>query len=225
MPSDLPSVPLRLYLNHIADLDWLIALEFGLVDDGQPPGHWRAVTNSFGWLEPEPGHCLGFKVIDFSTFDPEAPDVAAIWREPNFCAPALGLSLASAGEIVLAARSFFDGKSSINRHYFDEASARTGEEALPFWLACLQAGDAMAHYGIGYTLYELGRYQEAYRHLRHYTEISPHGSWNWCWYGKAAHALGLWQEARAAYEIAIELEEEGEEPTEARDLLAVLEQQ
>ena len=33
----------------------------------------------------------------------------------------------------------------------------------------------MAHFGLGYTLYDLGRFQEAYRHLRHYTEIAPHG--------------------------------------------------
>ena len=40
----------RLYLNHIADLDWLIALEFGRVDDAQPPDNWRGVCDSFGFL-------------------------------------------------------------------------------------------------------------------------------------------------------------------------------
>jgi hypothetical protein len=44
----------------------------------------------------------------------------------------------------------------------------------------------MAHFALRYTVYELGRHREAYRHLRHYTEIAPHCSWNWCWYGKAA---------------------------------------
>lgn len=29
----------RLYLNHVSGLDWLIALEFGRVDDGQPSDH------------------------------------------------------------------------------------------------------------------------------------------------------------------------------------------
>jgi hypothetical protein len=35
----------RLYLNFIADLDWLIALEFGRVDDAQPPENWRGVND------------------------------------------------------------------------------------------------------------------------------------------------------------------------------------
>ncbi len=55
--------PPKLYLNHIADLDWLIALEFGRVDDGQPSGCWRGVTDSFGWCDEVPGgRCVGFKV-------------------------------------------------------------------------------------------------------------------------------------------------------------------
>ncbi len=31
----------------------------------------------------------------------------------------------------------------------------------------------MAHFALGYTLYELGRYHEAYRHLRYYAQIAP----------------------------------------------------
>ena len=215
-------MPPRLYLNHLADRDCLIALQFGLVDDGQPPEHWRAVSKDFEWFEPE-GVTVGFRVRRFSSFDPDARAVGAIWKGRGFCAPTLGLGEASAGEIVTAARPFFGGNSSINRSFYEQASVRSGEDALPFWLACLQSGDATAHYGLGCTLHELGRYQEAYRHLRHYTEISPNGSWNWCWYGKAAQSLGLWKEARHAYEIAIELEDDGGEPTEARDLLAGLE--
>ncbi len=214
-------MPPRLYLNHIAGRDLLIALEFGLVDDGQPPEHWRAVSTDFEWFEPE-GLSIGFRVHRFKAFDADARAIAPIWKGRIFSAPTLGLAEASAGEIVTAARAFFDGNSSINRSFFDQASARSGDEALPYWLACLQAGDATAHYGLGTTLHELGRYQEAYRHLRHYTEISPNGSWNWCWYGKAAQALGLWKEARHAYEIAIELEEDGGEPTDARELLETL---
>ena len=80
----------------------------------------------------------------------------------------------------------------------------------------------MAHFGLGYTLYDLGRPQEAYRHLRHYTEIAPCGSWNWCWLGKAAEALGETSEARTAYERALELEDEGGEETDAAELLGRL---
>ena len=211
-------MPVRLYLNFDAASDRLVAIEFGAVETGQPPGFWMALARGFSWLAPD-GVALGFEVEGFSRFDPEARAVGPVWDHPLFCAPALGLSESPAGEIVIAARTFFDGRSSINRYYAAEAESRAGEEALPFWRACLEAGDASAHSGLGRTLWELGRYQESYRHLRHFAELAPHDSWNWCWYGRAAQAIGNRVEARHAYEIAIELESEGQEPTSARELL------
>jgi tetratricopeptide (TPR) repeat protein len=212
-----------LYLNHIAELDWLIALEFGRVDDAQPRDHWRGVSESFGFLCESPGGAeVGFKVLDFSAFDPDEPEVAEIWDGPRFDAPVLGLRGVSAGEIILAARALFGPHSSINRAYFSAAIDADADEALGLWLACLQAGDPMAHFGLGYMLYDLGRYREACRHLRHYTEIAPCGAWNWCWLGKAAEAVGETGEARVAYERALELEREDGEETDAAELLGRL---
>ena len=68
---------------------------------------------------------------------------------------------------------------------------------------------------------ELGRHHEAYRHLRYYAELAPAGAWNWCWYGKAAQAIGEIDEARRAYRRAIELEPSDQE-TDAPELLADL---
>ena len=76
--------------------------------------------------------------------------------------------------------------------------------------------------GLATRLFELGRHQEAYRHLRHYTEIAPHGAWNWCWYGYAAEAIGELAEARAAYDRALELEATGQDATDASVRLARL---
>lgn len=57
----------RLYLNHIAEFDWLIALEFGRVDEYQPRENWRGVSESFGFLHDGPGGpVVGFKILDFS---------------------------------------------------------------------------------------------------------------------------------------------------------------
>jgi tetratricopeptide (TPR) repeat protein len=81
----------------------------------------------------------------------------------------------------------------------------------------------MAHFALGYTLHDLGRHREAYRHLRHYVEIAPAGSWNWCWFGKAAEAVGEIEEARDAYRHALWLELQGEQETEAEELLDQLE--
>lgn len=215
-----------LYINHLPDLDWLIALEFGRVDDGQPTESWRGVSEAFGYLHEEgTGRALGFKILGFSEFDPDAPALAAIWGEPHFDVPLLGLRAASAGEIVVAARALLDGRQTVNRILFQDAIGAEGDpaNALQRWLMCLQAGDSMAHFGLGYTLYELGRFKEAYRHLRYYAEIAPAGAWNWCWYGKAAQAIGEIDEAIAAYERALELEAGDEEETDAGELLRALE--
>ncbi len=214
----------RLYLNRIVSWDCLIALEFGRVDDGQPAENWRHLSERFGYLADGPGgRCLGFKVLGFSGFDADDPSLAQIWRGPRFDSPQLGLTDVPAGEVAVAARAFFGDGESLNRFFFEVGCNTEGEEALAHWRRCLEAGDAMAHFALGYTLYELGRHQEAYRHLRYYTEIAPAGSWNWCWYGKAAEAVGETGEARSAYRRALELEREGGEETEAAELLARIE--
>jgi tetratricopeptide (TPR) repeat protein len=223
-PSGVDARP-RLYLNHDVDFDWLRAVEFGRVTEDQPADRWQALSPTFAFLTDEPGgRVVGFVVEDFPEFDEDAPEHAAIWREPRFDAPVLGLSDATAGEIVLAARTFFAGRDSINRSIFGMATEVEGEEAVERWRHCLEAGDGMAHFALGYTLFELGRHAEAYRHLRHYTEIAPMGAWNWCWYGRAAEATGEIAEARAAYHRAIELEEdddEGEQTDAAERLMAL----
>ena len=214
-------MPVRLYLSHDATRDRLVALEFGTVEQGQPPAHWMRIARGFSWLAPD-GHALGFVVERFSAFDPEGRAVKPIWDQPFFSAPLLGLAESPAGEVIMAARNFFGGDSSTDCVLRAKASRLSGEVALEAWRACLMAGDTSAHYGVGRTLFELDRYQEAYRHLRHFAELAPHGSWHWCWYGKAAQSLGNWREARHAYEIAIELETEGGDVTDAHELLESL---
>src|SRR4051812_44314265 len=157
----------RLYINHAPELDWLIALEFGRVDDAQPSENWRGVTDELGLLYDAPGgSCVGFKVVDFQSFDPHQHDVEELWRQPRFDVPLLGLGDVSVGETVLATRALLGAIPTINRVYFNDAAGTSDpQEALGLWLCCLEAGDSMAHFGVGYTLYELGRFQEAYRHL------------------------------------------------------------
>ena len=221
----------RLFLNHVADYDWLIAVEFGRVEDGQPPDCWRGVEDRFAYLLDRPGGDeVGFKVLEFAEFDPEEdPDVEEDLvgdDAPRFDVPVLTLTDVTAGEIIPAAREFFDGESSVNRDFFDRALEAGGrelyEQALFWWRCCLQAGDSMAVFAIGYTLYDLERFEEALPHLRRYVEISPHGAWNWCWLGKGEQAVGNLGRARRAYERAMELSRAGEEETDASELLAEL---
>ena len=61
----------RLFLNHVADYDWLIAVEFGRVEDGQPPDCWRGVEDRFAYLLDRPeGDEVGFKVLEFASSTP-----------------------------------------------------------------------------------------------------------------------------------------------------------
>lgn len=84
---------------------------------------------------------------------------------------------------------------------------------VPAW----RPATSWPNYGLGYTLHELGRHREAYRHLRAYTEITPSSSWAWCWLGYTCTALGELGEARGAYQRALELEEQGGEETDASE--------
>jgi hypothetical protein len=216
----------RLFISYepVVGLDRLMALEFGRVDDGQGPHRWREVGHGFGYLLDRPGgREVGFDVLDVSTFDPEQSGVAEIWDGPRFDAPQVGLADATAGEIVVATRATYGDELSLNRRYFHAAMDASGTEALKLWRHCLECGDQMAHFSLGYTLFELGRFPEAYRHLRYYVGIAPDASWNWCWLGKAAEAIGELEEARRAYERAIELEEAGGQETDAWELLKALE--
>ena len=217
------SVPTRptLHLSYAAALDWLECPPFGTVMDRQGSDRWDGVSEAFGWFLDEPGgRPVGFKVVDFSVFDADAH--SEIFGGPRFDAPALGLRDVSAGEIVLAAKPFLGGEDTIDRVYFDMAMGEVGEQALGFWLWSLQAGNLMAHYGAGYTLLDLGRVHEAYRHLRAYTELVEKDAWAWAYRAKAAAALNERDEAIQCCRRAIELEAETDEETDAEELLADL---
>ena len=207
-----------LHLSYAAGLDWLECAPLGVVMDRQGSDRWEGVSDKFGWFLAEPGGpIIGFKIVDFSEFDAEAE--AAIFSGPRFDVAALGLRDVSAGEIVLAALPFLDGCDTIDRVYFDAAIGADGDEALGHWIAALQAGNSMAHYGAGYTLLELGRDHDAYRHLRAYTELVPRDPWAWAYRARAALAIGERAEARSCCERAIEMEEVYDEETDAAELL------
>jgi tetratricopeptide (TPR) repeat protein len=125
-----------------------------------------------------------------------------LFRGPRFDVPLLGLSQASAGEIVLAVRARYDDRSTVNRTLFSAAIAAEPGDDERLWRECLEAGDSMAHYALGYVLLGQDRARDAYGHLRVYTELAPANAWAWQWLGRACEALGEHAEARTAYERA-----------------------
>ena len=169
-------------------------------------------TRARAWLfhRAAGGPLIGFGVARAFAWDlaGEDPD-AAVWATPRFDVPSLALRGATVGEIVLAAQRTITG-STPDQVAFDLA-VRAGtsgerEEAEEHWRACLACGEMTAHYGLGYTLVELGRPREAFGHLAMYTEICPRNTWAWAWRGRAAHDMGETAEARGAYATALGLE-------------------
>lgn len=164
---------LPLYVSRDHEYDWLVALEFGRVLDGQPDDHFLPVDDNAAFVLDGPGgDVVGVWVDDLRDYDPAAPGSEALWRGPRFDVPLLGLRDAYAGELVLAAQASLLTESTINRCYFDMAVSEEPDEAVKTWRLCLESGDSMAHYGLGYTLLELDRPRDAYRHLRTYVDIA-----------------------------------------------------
>ena len=219
------AVPLHLSVN-VTD-DWLEAIEFGSVVDGRPPSQLVEVTPDVRYvLRSARGPLSGFTVHNFSRLEIDSLGELA-FGGPRFCIPLLGMDEACLGEVVLAARARFD-VSTADVCFFMLALSCAEEDgdleaAAGHWLSCVEAGDMRGHFGLGYTLYDLGRHREAYGHLRRYTELAPHNSWSWLWLGRSAEAIGELDEARTAYRRAIRREREGSFRTDAPERLRELE--
>ncbi len=211
----------RLHLSHDSEYDYLSCVEFGLTEDGHHPDGWLTVSRRFGYMLDEPdGRAVGFRVNDFSEFDPQR--MPEVWGDPRFDCPALGLRDTSAGEICLAATAQLEG-DTINRRAFGLATALDDpEDAAPVWKQVIEAGDMMGHYGLGYTLLEGGDVRGAYKHLRVYTEVARWSPWAWNYRGQAAEAMGEKTEARDCYRRTLRLERLHEEQTGAAERLEAL---
>lgn len=126
---------------------------------------------------------------------------------------------------MAAARRVFPNLSTPDVILFEEAIQADGPERAELaWRLCLGAGDLKAHYGLGYTLRDLGRPREAHPHLCRYTQLAPWNAWAWRWLGYACEAMGELAEARRAFEHAVSLEadDDGYFETEAPERLSQL---
>lgn len=216
-----------LQISYDQDLDFLWALVPGEVVDGQMDDEIEELEEDFFLYRRGPdGPVIGFGLDGLSEFDPD--DDSPVWGGPRFDVPTLALRAAAPGEIMVAARATLR-ESTPDVVFFDLAvAAKSADDDLElaesFWRSCLSAGDMKAHFGLGYTLCDLGRHREGYGHLRMYTEITPRHSWAWVWLGVAAEGMGEHGEARSYYRKAIELEELGSYETDAQARLDALEQ-
>lgn len=214
-------LPLRMSWDPVF-FDTASAVAYGMVCD-EWHGDRYGLASGVRLLADPDGVLVGFE-LRLSEWDPDLDDDAT-FRGPRFWVPALGLRAASPGEILLAAEGRWGKQPSIDAQLFQaavEGKRRSLESAARRWQRVIEAGDLKGVFGLGYTLYDLGRFHEAHAHLRHYTELCPVNGWAWCWYGRVLEELGEREAAIAAYERAVELEEAGGMETDAAEQLDAL---
>ena len=223
----LRATPLPLHLSVNITDDWIEAIEYGAVVDGRPASQRIELSvDARLVLRTARGPVAGFTVHNYSTIDLD--DLGPVAFEgPKFHVPLMGVERAAIGEIILAARARFD-VSTADVCFFTLALASAEEDgdldaAAGHWLSCVEAGDMRGMFGLGYTLFDLERFHDAYGYLRRYTELAPHNSWSWLWLGRAAEAVGELDEAKSAYRRAIRREREGSFRTDAPERLRELE--
>lgn len=227
-----------LRVSYDAEIDFLLALIPGEVIDGQPEEQIHPFARrpdpvdgdeEFAWFytRPPEGELIGFGIgYAFQFPIADVPPDAPVWGEPRFDVPTLAVWSASVGEILLAAQASIRG-STPDVVFFHSAIAEKEEHgdleaAEAVWRSCLEAGDLRGHFGLGYTLCDLGRPREAFGHLAMYTEVCPRNAWAWVWRGRAAEDMDEFAEAVACYRRAIECEEAGGFDTDAATFLARL---
>ncbi|MBA2513747.1 MAG: tetratricopeptide repeat protein [Solirubrobacterales bacterium] len=221
------ATPLR--ISYDADLDSLFGLRPDVVVDGHPGDAAEELLEGLHlFRSPEDLSIIGFHVGEAFAWDVAGCEEHWLWSQDFACfsVPTLGLSAACLGEVVLAAQHTLIS-STPDVVLFDLAvtlgSAGDWEQAEQMWRLCLATGELKAHFGLGYTLVELGRPREAFGHLLTYTELAPRLAWAWSWRARAALEMDDHVEARKCFERALAVEAEGGGETDAAEHLAELE--
>src|SRR4051812_18546498 len=129
-----------LYLSRDIVDDWLSAIEFGTVDDGQPSENWLGLSEQVGLLKASPfGAVIGFLVKEVFPLDLDHEDYEPMWDGPRFDVPVLGLRYVCAAEICLAAHAYLGDEPTVNRAFFHAAmDAPDSKEAVKLWRVCLE---------------------------------------------------------------------------------------
>ena len=149
-----------LYLSSNPYYDWIVAVEFGSVVDGKCEDEYIPLDESLRLILREPGgEVIGFVLDNSSYYEilkwlPGTPDV-------RFDVPVLGLVQASPLEILASTRATFGEEGTPDVYTFEHAvNIPGGEEAVEAWRYCLATGNLKAHFALGCTYWELGRFHE-----------------------------------------------------------------
>ena len=121
---------------------------------------------------PGEGPVIGFIAREPDDIDVQRLTSVEVWDGPRFDVPAIALTAATVGEILLTVRARFPhGEPTAGAMHFHMAIGTVTPEAGPIgdydtaiehWRLALEAGESKALFGLGYTLVEAGRPHEAY---------------------------------------------------------------
>lgn len=218
-----PFLPCHLSVDPFLEL--MVVIGHGGVWDGQLPGETAELEDEERiqfLLEPDEMRIKALMVHEPFEIDPNEIPPDAVWSEDiGFDVLALGLTAASVGELILAVQGRYrPDEPTADVAFFQMATGADDlEAAADLWKLVIESGDMKGHFGLGYTLHDLGRFRDAYSHLRYYTWLTPHNAWAWCWLGKVCAEIGERSEAASAFRRAVELEERGGFETDAPELL------
>lgn len=124
-------MPIPLFIDNIPSLDRLIALDYGQVDDGWPPEDFHHIAQGVWWHNDiESDEPLGFVTLHLSELDLEDPETRALWTSEAYDVPLFGLTGATIAEIISATRAKLGKRPTLNRVFFDRATASSGREAV-----------------------------------------------------------------------------------------------
>ncbi|MGO9753824.1 MAG: ADP-ribosylglycohydrolase family protein [Solirubrobacteraceae bacterium] len=211
-------------VSNVPDRDVLYVLERGYVDDGLERERKLEICEHVSLiLDLDRRRCVGFIFGKLSDFDFEAPASSVVWSGPRFDVPALGVEQGTVGLVAATARLVLGELRTPDRVLFD-AAVRTEDsiEALTLWEACLDEGNELARYALGYTLLALGRAREAHEQLKRYSSRVRRNAWAWCYLGQACEQLEDSEGAEYAYRQALESTDAGSFDTDADERLAAL---
>ncbi len=211
-------------VSHVPERDALYVHERGYAFDDLEPARCVEVCDQVRlMLGLDAERCVGFAMNGLSRFAFEAPENAVVWGGPRFDVPPLGIEQGTVGLIAATARLLLAGLRTPDRVRFDQAlAAGESEEAIELWQACLDEGNELARYALGYTLLNHGRALEAKEQLKQYSSIVRSNAWAWCYLGQACEALEDWEEAEYAYRQAITATRAGAHDTDSPERLAEL---
>jgi ADP-ribosyl-[dinitrogen reductase] hydrolase len=209
-------------VSNVPDRDALYVHEREYAFDDLEPARSIEICDGVRlMLDLESERCVGFAMRGFASFDFESPANGAVWRGPRFDVPPLGIEQGTVGLIAATARLVLGDLRTPDRVLFDRAvAAGHNEEALLLWQACIEQGNELARYALGYTLLAQGRPAEAREQLKRYSSMVRANAWAWCYLGQACEQLEDWEEAEYAYRQAVAATQAGALETDAPARLA-----